>query len=631
MLAALLLLTPFAPASAQSTLTSPGIYTRYVSTAGNYTISLVGASGGMNYGTIYGGTGATVSGTFALNTCDQLTIIVGAAGNRSFSNAGSGGGGAGGTAVILNGTRVLLVAGGGGGATTTTNGDGGGGRVSSTPVAAGGTTASGTYNGAGGGGFGYSGASATGSCAPATAGGGGAATLSAISLGGTGVTAGCTAGGDGSGGSGFGGGGGANGYSGGGGGGYAGGNGYISGTGAAKGGDSYIDPLASNPSATAGIAGAGSATYTNGTVTIGTTVSGTRTLYPATTTTTSIQTQAEGSMTTYQNQCTLIAFVSPAGASPVTGNIDATVYVDASVQTYNGAPYVQRHFDINPAINPNTATANITLYFTQADFNAYNAANAAALQLPTGPTDPGNNKNNLRINQFHGTPTGGTAPANYPYIWAGSGPARIVITPTSVVWKSADSRWEVTFPVTGFSGFFASTNVSTPLPLELLNFTATKAGAANRVEWQPATDDAGIRYEVTRSADGTSFRTIATIEGRNHRAYFVDDAAAEPGVSYYRLKAIKGGDISFSRIETIRTELPALSVRIAPQPAGNSISITPTNSSLIGGTAIVRDMQGRMIQRIILQSEQQLDISRWPAGTYSLSLPNGEVLRMVKN
>jgi len=70
--------------------------------------------------------------------------------------------------------------------------------------------------------------------------------------------------------------------------------------------------------------------------------------------------------TTYtSNVCDLIARVLPSGADPVSGKVNVCVTLDATQQTFNGEPYVQRHFDMEPTTsNQTTTSATITLYFT---------------------------------------------------------------------------------------------------------------------------------------------------------------------------------------------------------------------------------------------------------------------------
>ncbi|MBS1566456.1 MAG: VCBS repeat-containing protein, partial [Bacteroidetes bacterium] len=143
------------------------------------------------------------------------------------------------------------------------------------------------------------------------------------------------------------------------------------------------------------------------------------------------------------------AAVKPSGASPVTGPVSNTVTLDSTVQTLNGSPYVQRHYDIIPSNNPTTATATVTLYFTQQDFDNYNAAPGHGADLPKNATDAAG-KANLRVYQYHGFSVNGQ-PGSY-------GGTAVEINPddNNIVWNATAGWWEVTFDVNGFSGFFVA-------------------------------------------------------------------------------------------------------------------------------------------------------------------------------
>lgn len=143
------------------------------------------------------------------------------------------------------------------------------------------------------------------------------------------------------------------------------------------------------------------------------------------------------------------AKVVPSGPSPVTNPVTNIVTVDSSVKVFNGTPYVRRHYDITPANNPATATATITLYFTQQDFNDFNAYLGNDNNLPAGPDDNAG-KANLRIYQYHGFSASGL-PGSY------SGSA-VIINPDDdkIIWNTNALTWEITFDVNGFSGFFLS-------------------------------------------------------------------------------------------------------------------------------------------------------------------------------
>ena len=160
------------------------------------------------------------------------------------------------------------------------------------------------------------------------------------------------------------------------------------------------------------------------------------------------------------SNCGLIATILSSGTSPVSGNIKTKTTVDATVQSYNGKAYVQRHYDIEPSNNPSSSTAALTLYFTQQEFDNYNAANGADPDLPTNPADvPG--KSNLLVTQYHGT---GTAPGNY------TGSTELINPDdANIVWNGVTNLWEISFNVSGFSGFYIS-GTYVVLPLKLVSF-----------------------------------------------------------------------------------------------------------------------------------------------------------------
>jgi Bacterial Ig domain len=153
------------------------------------------------------------------------------------------------------------------------------------------------------------------------------------------------------------------------------------------------------------------------------------------------------------NNCKPIAQVIPTGTTSTTAISDSVrvkLWVDAAQDPY----YVKRHFEItpyddvnNPLANANTKTGTVTLYFTQQDFDEYNAVNGS--KLPTGMADV-DGIGRILIDKYPGISSNSTGvPATYTG-------AKQTINPNdvNVVWNATQSRWEITFDVTGFSGFF---------------------------------------------------------------------------------------------------------------------------------------------------------------------------------
>ncbi|MDQ5929936.1 MAG: hypothetical protein QG594_1718 [Bacteroidota bacterium] len=167
----------------------------------------------------------------------------------------------------------------------------------------------------------------------------------------------------------------------------------------------------------------------------------------------SVTNQNNAATSTYAADCSkLITKVLGSGASPISGNVTAKVWVEST----QPATYVKRHYEILPTTNPTTATADVTLYFTQPEFDSFNAV--STLKLPTGPTDT-TGKSNLLIELIGGS----TSALGLPTSYTG---ASSLINPadTNIVWDAVNNYWKVTFSTTGFGGFFAkTTNVTLDL------------------------------------------------------------------------------------------------------------------------------------------------------------------------
>ena len=109
---ALAMLACVAEAEAEKFMFTGGEQSFPVLVSGEYSLDVLGASGGNGAEVIaIGGLGAEVSGDIVLTAGETLTLFVGGQGQTG--NRGGGGGGGGGGFVFL-GTSVLAVAAGGG-------------------------------------------------------------------------------------------------------------------------------------------------------------------------------------------------------------------------------------------------------------------------------------------------------------------------------------------------------------------------------------------------------------------------------------------------------------------------------------------------------------------------------------
>ncbi|MBS1601953.1 MAG: hypothetical protein JST42_04745, partial [Bacteroidetes bacterium] len=264
----------------------------------------------------------------------------------------------------------------------------------------------------------------------------------------------------------------------------------------------------------------------------------------------------------------LVSLRPTPGPDALSGAVTTLESVDDTVTSYNGQPYVQRHYDITPAANAASSQATVTLYFSQADFDEYNnyviIHNPGLSLLPANGTDNGN----LVITQYHGSFTGTSAPANYS-----QGSQQII---PSVAWDASNGWWAVSFPVSGFSGFFLST-VASPLPLTLLNFTAVAQGAANLLKWQTVDETGTSKFVVQRSGDGRGFVPIGTVAATDlpgTNSYSFTDRQRLNGDNFYRLQMTDlDGKSTYSPVIVVGSGGSAAGLSAYPNPAKEIASV----------------------------------------------------------
>ena len=329
--------------------------------------------------------------------------------------------------------------------------------------------------------------------------------------------------------------------------------------------------------------------------------------------------------TYFDGSCNAIARLVPNGGNPLSGMVNSCVTIDGTVQTYGGQAYVQRHYDIEPVTSPGTATARITLYTLQNEFDTYNASNGTDPDLPTGPADVAGIAN-LVVTQWHGA---GTAPGNYTS-------AAVLINPADadIVWDATYNWWAITFDVTGFSGFYIHTGPGV-LPVTILNFSGYKDGNRNQLHWTTAGENNNRGFDMQRSADGVNYSSLGFVNsqalGGNSTIqlnYTFTDNSVIGSRQYYRLRQVDfDGHNKFSNIVLIKSDKPVTFMidGFFPNPASTVVNVliaAPNKDKL---TLVVTDIAGRKVTQQVVNVETgsntiPVDITALSAGTYMVKL-----------
>ncbi|RFS17744.1 ELWxxDGT repeat protein [Emticicia sp. C21] len=248
----------------------------------------------------------------------------------------------------------------------------------------------------------------------------------------------------------------------------------------------------------------------------------------------------------------LITTTKSSGVTPYTSSIDAKAWIESSAPV----TYARRHYEINPVTDASTTTGTITLYFTQADFDAYNAITPTA-KLPTSSSDNAR-KSNLKIEQHIGTSSDNTG---LPDTYSGN-ISTIESQNLTTTWNNTASRWEVTFETTGFGGFFLKT-------VPMAEPTAVAAGSSAICSGSPvaltATCSTGTITWYNQVTGGTALGT-----GNN--------LSQSPSMATTYYAACEDGTSVSPRVATSEVNIKP----IPAIPTGVSVS----NSAICSGTSV---------------------------------------------
>ncbi|MBO9202053.1 MULTISPECIES: S8 family peptidase [Niastella] len=318
------------------------------------------------------------------------------------------------------------------------------------------------------------------------------------------------------------------------------------------------------------------------------------------------------------NNCRLIAQVSPAGASAISGTVTANVWIESKVPHDCGIPFVARHYQLLPAVNAASATGKVTLFFTQAEFTAFNTDFLSFLNLPANPGDAAG-KANVRIAYYEGSTSNGTG---LPCSYSDDG---LLIDPadSDIVWNATAKRWEITFDASGFGGFTVQTNLKgTPLMVE--NFNGQPQGRANVLSWIFRCLRKWAIFDVEQSDNGINFSSIGKPKGWDACTFNFDFKHDLPGngKNYYRIKVTDRDSTYYSN--TILLETGKLQTALYPNviKKGEHIQVVCSEND---GVLRVNDAMGRLVfSRILATGNQSITLPGSLSGMYYYSIQNNK-------
>ncbi len=204
----------------------------------------------------------------------------------------------------------------------------------------------------------------------------------------------------------------------------------------------------------------------------------------------------------------------------------------------------------------------------------------------------------------------------------------------NVWWNSTASRWEVTFDVTGFSGFFIKT-ISQVLPVVLTSFEVTKHENTSRLSWNTTSEVNSERFEIQRSKDGKNWEGIGSVVAMGTKFtaknYFFDDYSPIKGENLYRLKIVDlDGSFAYSRIRNAVFEQSNLLVAY-PNPVKDRMEME-VGIEYLGTDMKLFDATGKTLKQFKVRKQIfPVDLSVYGLGIYFFQTYDGKTVRVLKH
>lgn len=133
-----------------------------------------------------------------------------------------------------------------------------------------------------------------------------------------------------------------------------------------------------------------------------------------------------------------------------------------------------------------------------------------------------------------------------------------------------------------------------PLPVELLDFQATRYEDHVQLSWSTASETDNDFFDIERSEDGVTFQSIGTVPGQGTSSevvhYTFDDNAPLSGVTYYRLRQVDNdGSYTYSLV---------ISVPAVVTNAADWLSVSPNPVQSSGFTVTIHTTQPEPIMDV---------------------------------
>lgn len=178
-------------------------------------------------------------------------------------------------------------------------------------------------------------------------------------------------------------------------------------------------------------------------------------------------------------------------------------------------------------------------------------------------------------------------------------------------------------------------NLSAPLPVELLYFTAKRKDSKVMLDWSTASEINNAFFEVQRSSNNEVFETINIVNGAGNSttviSYHDEDLKPFEGTSYYRLRQVDyDGKSEYSQTVAVKFDEGKNPFSLVYASAGeskNDVVIGYESNATTPLEVTITDAFGKCISKSVLHPEEgfnknEIRVPELAGGIYLISLTN---------
>lgn len=177
-----------------------------------------------------------------------------------------------------------------------------------------------------------------------------------------------------------------------------------------------------------------------------------------------------------------------------------------------------------------------------------------------------------------------------------------------------------------------------PLPISLLDFTASKQNKVVDLNWQTSIEQNSSYFDVEFSRDGGNFGSIGKVKASGSsttlKNYSLKHLSPVNGLNYYRLKMVDvDASSKYSSVRTVKFS-NSTSIAIMPNPTADRVYLTSNEAGTLQSVDLYT-ISGKLLQHVNnFTLGKSIDLSTYSPSVYILKLidKNGgtEVIKVVR-